>query len=138
MTILYEPKIIKVGQTRHMVHFRYEPTRKCFVWKMFSCPIIRNSSAVSSLYPKRHSVDMSRSTIDLDKPVFVGYENDEKVWTTTYCLMEDVVSFLKWYDIDAEGKIYAAVPGNIPIMNFGKHGLPFPPKKGNNFCRSTI
>lgn len=130
LTILYEPKIIKVGQNRHMAHFRYDSVKKCFVWKIFNCPIIRNRSTVPSAFPKRHSVDMSRSTLNLEKPVFVGYENGEKIWTTTRCLMEDVVSFLKWYDIDANGRIYAAVPGRIPVMNFGRHGLPFPPKKG--------
>ena len=130
LTILYEPKVIKVGQTRHMVQFRYEPTKKQFVWKIFNRPIIRNASNVPSLYPSRHSVDMSRVNLDLNRPVCIGYEDGEKIWTTTYQLMEDVVSFLKWYDIDANGKIYAAVPGLIPVMTFGRQGTNFPPMKG--------
>ena len=73
---------------------------------------------------------MTNVNINLDEPVFFGVENGDKVWTTKMCSMEDVMSFFRWYDIDKAGKIYAAVPGHIPIMNFGRQGLPYPPMKG--------
>ena len=126
LTILYEPKIIKVGSKRHMVQFRYCPDSKKFRWKMFNRPIIRNRST-------RHTVDMVDSDIDLSKPVVFGRENGDVIWTTTLCNMEDVISFLKYYDITSDGFIYAAVPGSIPIFTFGRQGLPFPPIKGKFF-----
>ena len=131
LTILYEPKVIKVGQTRHMVQFRYDPTQNRFIWKIFNRPVIRSATNVPSLYPHRHSLDMTRANINLDQLVCIGYEDGEKLWTTTHVLMEDVVSFLKWYDVDSNGKIYAAVPGLIPLMTFGRQGTNFPPMKGN-------
>ena len=131
LTILYEPKVIKVGQTRHMVQFRYDPAQNRFIWKIFNRPVVRSATNVPSLYAQRHSLDMTHANINLDQLVCIGYEDGEKLWTTTHVLMEDVISFLKWYDVDSNGKIYAAVPGLIPMMPFGRQGTNFPPMKGN-------
>ena len=122
-TIYYEPKVVKCGRTNYMVQFRYCADSNRFRWKIFRRPMIRNRST-------RHTVDMTGVKINLDEPVSVGFEDGERVWTTKMCLMDDVLSFFRWYDVDKSGKIYAAVPGRIPIMNFGRQGLPYPPMKG--------
>lgn len=122
-TIFYEPKVVKCGRTNYMVQFRYCADSNRMRWKIFRRPVIRNRTV-------HHTVDMTNVKIDLDEPVFAGFENGEKQWTTKLCLIEDVLSFFRWYDVDKSGKIYAACPGKIPIMAFGRQGLPFPPIKG--------
>ena len=128
LTILYEPKTIKVGNKRHMVQFRYCPTKKKFCWKIFNRPLIRNAART-----EHPIVDLSRTGLDLDEVVILGREDGEIVWTTKLCVMEDVMNFLKYYDVDSNGKIYVAVPGFIPIFHFGRQGLPYPPMKGKCF-----
>ena len=122
--IYYEPKVIKIRNTNHMVMYRYDADSGRMRWKILRRPLIRNRT-------DRHTVDLSRVNIDLNKPVLFDIVDGEKVWTTQLCQMEDVLSWLRYYDISRSGKLYAAVPGKIPIMCFGRQGLPYPPLKGN-------
>ena len=78
----------------------------------------------------QHTIDLTKVSLDLDEEVIIGREDGENVWTTRMCLMEDVLHWLKYYDLSDDGKIYAAVPGFIPIFTFGRQGLPFPPLSG--------
>ena len=121
--IYYEPKVIKVRNTNHMVMYRYDADSGRMRWKILRRPLIRNRT-------DHHTVDLSRVNLDLDKPVPWGFENGEKVWTNQHCRMEDVLSWLRYYDITRDGKLYAAVPGKIPVMSFGRQCLPYPPIEG--------
>ena len=141
LTLLYEPKVIKVGSRRHLVQFRYCDESGRFRWRMLKRPLVRKDlktplvGPLSRPFPhpslnSQHTIDLTKISLDLDEKVCVGTEDGEKVWTTRMCLMEDVLHWLKYYDLTADGRIYAAVPGKIPIFTFGRQGLPFPPLSG--------
>ena len=148
LTLLYEPKVIKVGSRRHLVQFRYCHESGRFRWRMLKRPLVRRAINVTvgplsrptphPNLPSFHTIDLTQINLDLDEKVVIGREDGEDVWTTRMCLMEDVLHWLKYYDLTEDGRIYAAVPGRIPIFTFGRLGLPFPPLSGNFYFINSV
>ena len=120
--IYYEPKVIRVRNKLYLAQFRYNPESNTFRWHTFGHPVVKPRNPISN----RHFLELPTSIARLD-----SYHDDgTKDGTTRRTPFEDVMSFLRFYDVTKNGKIYAALP-ECPIMTFGPNGTPFPPIEGN-------
>ena len=120
--IYYEPKVIRVRNKLYLAQFRYNPESNTFRWHTFGHPVVKPRNPISN----RHFLELPTSIARLD-----SYHDDgTKDGTTRRTPFEDVMSFLRFYDVTKNGKIYAALP-ECPILTFGPNGTPFPPIEGN-------
>ena len=119
--IYYEPKVIRVRDKLYLAQFRYCPDSNTFRWHTFGHPVTKPRNPISN----RHFLSLPTSVAHLD-----DYHDDgTEEGTTRRCSFEDVLSFLRFYDVTKSGKIFVALP-ECPIMTFGPQGLPFPPLEG--------